>query len=94
MLNHTRGEYITFLDSDDVLHLQHIDQKLAYIQQHPEISAVFSNMSHESFKSSQIAKGNIISHENICNPTWNCEFSGVKLIEFLTPLNVISQYQY
>ena len=41
-LKTARGEYISFLDSDDIWHPEKLSSQFAYIDSHPEVGLVFS----------------------------------------------------
>lgn len=92
LLDRAQGDYIVFLDADDVLHCRYMEKKLDYIRQHPEISIVFDKLSRKPFKNCKVEVcGDILSHITISNLIWHYS-SQINYIKFLAPIKVVNQY--
>lgn len=42
-LTHAKGQYICFLDGDDIWHQEKLERQLAYMEAHPDLGLLFTN---------------------------------------------------
>lgn len=61
-LKQTRGEYVTFIDSDDVYRINRLEKMLQMFEQHPNCDIVFSK--HKEFKG-ELNKDDIIDSKKV-----------------------------